>query len=244
MKYDYTEISKMIDHSLLNPTLTPRDLENGCRLALAYDVASVCIMPFAVSGAAALLSGSNVHIGSTIGFPHGCNATTTKIFEAKQAINDGAVELDMVLNISLALAGRFEEVEQEIATLATVAHEGRASLKIVFENSLLSDELKIVLCGCCSNAGVDWIATSTGYGGSSALDEDIQLMRENSASEVGIKANGDVGSLDRLLEVRELGCGRAGVIFTSKILESARRELGIEPISKAGRDAARKSARR
>ena len=132
MKYSYEDVAKMIDHSLLNPTLTPEDLEVGCRLAIVYNTASVCILPFAVSGAASLLSGTDVAVGTTVGFPHGGHTTTAKIVEAEQAIQDGAIELDMVINISLALSGRIDEVEKEVETLASLAHRGGARLKVIF----------------------------------------------------------------------------------------------------------------
>ena len=233
MNYSYHDVSKMIDHSLLNPTLTPRDLENGCRLALAYDTASVCIMPFAVSGAAALLAGSDVAVGTTVGFPHGGHATSVKVAEAGQAMKDGATELDMVINISLALAGRFEEVGEEVEALAAMAHRDGAVLKVIFENCFLDDQAKIALCRVCGQAGADWVKTSTGYGDDGATDEDLNLMRKHAPDEVQVKAAGNVCSLDRLLEVRALGCTRAGATKTSFILEEARKRLGMDPISRA-----------
>jgi deoxyribose-phosphate aldolase len=230
MKYSYEDVAKMIDHSLLNPTLTPEDLEAGCRLAIVYNTASVCILPFAVTGAASLLSGTDVAVGTTVGFPHGGNTTTAKIVEAEQAIQDGAIELDMVINISLALSGRIDEVEKEVETLASLAHRGGARLKVIFENCYLGDETIVALCKACGRAGVDWVKTSTGYGDGGATDEDLKLMRKYSPENVQIKAAGGVRTLDRLLEVRKLGCTRVGATRTASILEDARKRLGLEPI--------------
>ena len=232
MSFTYEDVAKMVDHSLLNPTLTPEDLENGCRLAVLFDVASVCIVPFAVSGAAAVLSGTNVAVGTTVGFPHGVHAATTKIVEAEQAMKDGAVELDMVINISLALAGRYDEVGREVEALAAIVHGGGAKLKVIFENCYLTDQAIAALSGVCGQAGADWIKTSTGYGDGGAEDQDIKLMREYAPENVQIKAAGGVRTLERLLEVRALGCSRAGATRTASILNDARRRLGMEPIGK------------
>ena len=231
MSSEYRDMSKMIDHSLLNPTLTPADLENGCRLAAAFDTASVCIMPFAVAAASAMLSDTDVAVGTTVGFPHGGHTTTAKIVEAEQALKDGAVELDMVINISLALAGRFDEVGREVETLTSLIHKGGARIKVIFENCYLNDEAKIALCGVCAEAGVDWVKTSTGFGDGGATDSDLKLMRAHSPENIQVKAAGGVRTLDRLLEVRALGCSRAGATRTASILAEARSRLGLEPIS-------------
>ncbi len=230
MKYNYEDVAKMIDHSLLNPTLTPDDLENGCRLAAAYDVASVCIMPFAVTGAAAILAGTGVAVGTTVGFPHGCNTTTVKLVEAEQAMQDGAVELDMVINISLALAGRYDEIGKEVETITALAHRGGARLKVIFENCYLNGNVIKSLCDVCGTTGADWVKTSTGYGGGGAVNADLKLMRKLSPDHVQIKAAGGVRTLDRLLEVRKFGCTRAGATRTAAILDDARARLGLDPI--------------
>ena len=230
MKYSYEDVAKMIDHSLLNPTLTPDDLENGCRLALAYDVASVCIMPFAVTGAAAILSGTGVVVGTTVGFPHGCNTTTAKLVEAEQALRDGAGELDMVINISMALAGRYDEIGKEVEIIAALTHRGGAGLKVIFENCYQSSDAIRNLCGVCGQAGADWVKTSTGYGDGGAVDADLKLMRKHSPDHVQVKAAGGVRTLERLLEVRKLGCTRAGATRTAAILDDARARLGLDQI--------------
>ena len=232
--FTYEDVAKMIDHSLLNPTLTPEDLENGCRLAAVFDVASVCIVPFAVSGAAATLAGTNVAVGTTVGFPHGVNSVTAKMVEAEQALKDGAVELDMVINIPLAIAGRYDEVGREVEALAGIAHGGGAKIKVIFENCYLTDSAIISLCRVCAQAGADWVKTSTGYGDGGAEDADLKLMREHSPESVQVKAAGGVRTLDRLLEVRALGCTRAGATRTASILNEARMRLGMEPFGKAG----------
>ena len=236
MKYSYEDVAKMIDHSLLNPTLTPVDLENGCRLAVAYDIASVCIMPFAVTGATAMLSGTGVAVGTTVGFPHGCNTTTVKLVEAEQALCDGAGELDMVINISLALAGRYDEIGEEVEIIAALAHRGGARLKVIFENCYQSSDAIRNLCEVCGQAGADWVKTSTGYGDGGAVDTDLKLMRKHSPDHVQVKAAGGVRTLERLLEVRKLGCTRAGATRTAAILDDARVRLGLDPIEGFGRE--------
>lgn len=230
MTYTYEDVAGMIDHSLLNPTLTPSDLENGYRLAAAFDVASVCIMPFAVADAANWLSGSRVALGTTIGFPHGVTTTAAKLFEAEEAMRNGAVELDMVINIPAALAGDYASVEAEVKALADLTHSGGARLKVIFENCYQSPEAVAALSEACGRAGADWIKTSTGYGSGGAVDQDLTIMRNHALADVQVKAAGGVRTLERLLEVRVLGCTRIGATRTVSICNDARTALGMEPI--------------
>lgn len=231
MNASYGDIAKMIDHSLLNPTLTVSDLEHGCRLAVAYDVASVCIMPYAMARCTELLSGSTVQPSTTIGFPHGGHTTESKRAEAIRAIADGCQELDMVVNISKVLSGLWEDVRDEIQTVVEVAHlEGR-KVKVIFENCYLSDDQKIRLCEICGELNVDWVKTSTGYGSGGATPEDLRLMRSHSPAHVQVKAAGGVRDLDGLLAVREIGVTRVGASKTAQILDECRSRLGLEPIS-------------
>jgi len=227
MDYTYPDIAKMIDHSLLNPTLRERDLEDGCRLAVAYDVASVCIMPYAVRRAAEILRGSTVRPSTTIGFPHGASATAIKRAEAEHAIADGAEELDMVVNISRVLSGDWAYVRNDIASVIDVAHGRGRRVKVIFENCYLADVHKIRLCEICGDIGADWVKTSTGYGEGGATIEDLKLMRMHSPARVQVKAAGGIRDLDRLLEVRALGVTRAGATRTAEILDECRRRLGM-----------------
>ncbi len=229
----YEDVSRMIDHSLLNPTLTVAELEAGCLLARLYDVGSVCILPYQLSRCAQLLKGSAVAPSTTIGFPHGGHTRSIKVAEARQAMSDGAVELDMVVNISQVLSSGYGYVKDEIAAIFDVARTGGGKLKVIFENAYLKDEHKIRLCEICGEVGVDWVKTSTGYAPSGATDDDLRLMRKHSPSQVQVKAAGGVRDFDRLMAVRALGVTRVGASRTSEILEAARAHLGLAPISTA-----------
>ncbi len=226
MDYTYSDIAKMIDHSLLNPTLTVDQLEAGCRLALDYDVASVCIMPYYLRRCAEMLKGSTVKASTTIGFPHGGHTTAVKAAEAKQALDDGCEELDMVVNISKVLSGDWDYVRDDIKTVVDLAHAQQQKVKVIFENCYLQDEQKIQLCNICGQIGADWVKTSTGYGTGGATMEDLKLMRENSPDQVQVKAAGGVRDLDKLLEVRALGVTRVGASRTADILDECKKRLG------------------
>ena len=225
MDYTYQELAKMIDHSLLVPTITAEELDQGIRAALEYDVASVCIMPYYLKRCAELLQGSTVKPSTVIGFPHGGHATSIKAAEAKQALDDGGQELDMVVNISKVLSGDWEYVRADIRAVIDLAHARAQKVKVIFENCYLKDEHKIKLCEICGELRADWVKTSTGFGTGGATDADLKLMREHSPPHVQVKAAGGVRSLDRLLEVRALGVTRAGATRTADILDECRRRL-------------------
>jgi deoxyribose-phosphate aldolase len=229
----YADFAKIIDHSLLNPTLTAADLEAGCQLALAYDVASVCIMPFALKRCASILRGSTVKANTTIGFPHGGHTTAVKRAEAEQALADGGEELDMVVNISQVLSGNWEYVREDIQSVIGVTHAGGQKVKVIFENSYLQDEHKIQLCRICSELNADWVKTSTGYAGGGATHHDLQLMRKHTAAQVQVKAAGGIRDFDALAAVRALGVTRCGASRTKDILDECRRRLGLPPLALA-----------
>jgi deoxyribose-phosphate aldolase len=227
MDFSYQDIAKMIDHSLLNPTLTAEDLERGLQIALTYDVASVCILPYALRHCAERLSGSNVRASTTIGFPHGGHTTNIKVAEAEQALADGGEELDMVVNISQVLSGSWAYVRDDIRAVIDVTHAQGQKVKVIFENAYLNDEQKIRLCEICGELNADWVKTSTGYAPGGTTDADLILMRKSSPAHVRIKAAGGVRTLDRLLEVRALGVSRSGATQTVAILEECKRRLGL-----------------
>ncbi|MBM3763780.1 MAG: deoxyribose-phosphate aldolase [Acidobacteria bacterium] len=230
MDFTYLDVAKMIDHSLLNPTLTQDDLDRGIQLSLDYDVASVCIMPYALRHAADRLRGSNVRASTTIGFPHGGHTTAIKLAETKQALADGGEELDMVVNISAVLSGRWEYVSADIATVVKATHDAGQKAKVIFENAYLNDEQKIRLCEICAEHGADWVKTSTGYAPSGATHEDLRLMRKHSPAHIQVKAAGGVRDLDALLAVRALGVSRCGATRTASMMDDARKRLGLDPI--------------
>lgn len=252
MKYTRHELAKMIDHSLLHPTMTDQELEEGCRLAAEYDVASVCIKPYAVKQAVAWLAGSDVKVGAVIGFPHGNSATESKRYETELACRDGAVEIDMVVNLGKALSGDWDYVEQDIKAVCEEAHSHDAKVKVIFENDYLTDggaglspdDFKKKLCEICERAGADWVKTSSGYGFikgedgkysyQGATEHDLALMRANVSNKVQVKAAGGVRDLDGLIKVRDLGCSRCGATATAKMLDDcrAREVAGTEDDSK------------
>lgn len=224
MSYTVDALANMIDYSLLAPNLSDDELERGCRIALENDVASVCIMPYFLPQCAEILSGSRVAASTTIGFPHGGHTTAIKIAEARQAIRDGATELDMVVNIGKVTSGVWNYVRDEVAAVVDVAHQAEARLKLIFENCYLNRDQKIRLCELCGEVGVDWAKTSTGYGPSSGTMEDFQLMLEHCPPRVQVKAAGGVPDLDTLLTIRALGVTRVGKRSVS-LLEEARERL-------------------
>jgi deoxyribose-phosphate aldolase len=234
MDYTYEDISKMIDHSLLNPTLTRQQLEEGIRLALDYDVASVCILPYALPMCAAMLKGSRVKASTTIGFPHGGHTTEVKVAEARRALADGGEELDMVVNISAVLSGEWDYVRQDLKAVIDVTHAAGQKVKVIFENCYLNDGQKIRLCQISSELNADWVKTSTGYAPGGATLDDLRLMRRHAAPHVQVKAAGGVRTLDALLEVRATGTTRCGATRTAEMLDECRRRLGLPPVIRSG----------
>jgi deoxyribose-phosphate aldolase len=227
MNYTYEDVAKMIDHSLLSPVLTDRQLEKDCQIAVDYNVASVCIMPYYLWRCAEILKGSTVRASTTIGFPHGGHTTAVKLAEAKQALDDGGEELDMVANISKVLSGDWDYVRAEIKAVVDLTHARNQKVKVIFENCFLDDRHKIKLCEICGESGADWVKTSTGYGSGGATIEDLKLMREHSPKHVQVKAAGGIRDLDALLEVRALGVTRVGASRTTEILDACKLRLGI-----------------
>jgi deoxyribose-phosphate aldolase len=216
----------MIDHSLLRPELTVQDIRRGCEIAKKYSVATVCCAPAEVSLVKQLLQGSDVKTTTVIGFPHGYTKTEVKVFEAEQAIKDGAVELDMVLNISRLLGGDHDYVRKDIQAVVEAAHRRNVLVKVILENFYLTDEQKITACKLCEEAGADFVKTSTGFAGSGATLEDLRLMRESVSEKVQVKAAGGVRDLEMALKVREVGCTRFGATQTKAIMEQCYEKSG------------------
>jgi deoxyribose-phosphate aldolase len=215
----YEEIAGMIDHSLLKPYLTDKEVEEGCRIADDYKTASVCVRPCDVKRAAEILKDSPVLVTSVVGFPHGTTTVQTKVFEAKEAIDNGAVELDVVLNIGKLKSKDYDYVKGDLKAVTEIAHDNNVVVKAIFENCYLDDDEKISACEICNEVGVDYVKTSTGFGTGGAEDEDLRLMRENTNPEIKLKAAGGIRTLERAIEVKKIGCSRLGATATVKILE-------------------------
>jgi deoxyribose-phosphate aldolase len=231
------ELAKMIDHSILNPVMTDNDLKRECEVARKYDVASVCVKPYAVKQAVDLLIGSDVLVGCVIGFPHGNSSTSVKVFETEQACKEGATEIDMVINIGKALGGDWDYVENEIRLVTKACHRNNAIVKVIFETDFVTkDEDKISLCEICTKVGADFVKTSTGFGYvkqsngdfnyRGATVHDIELMRKHSGSRVRVKCSGGVRTLDDLLKMKAAGAERSGATATAVMLEEAKKRFG------------------
>ncbi|HTA88421.1 MAG TPA: deoxyribose-phosphate aldolase [Polyangiaceae bacterium] len=225
MAYEYRDIAKMIDHSMLAPSTTLAEFEAGIQLALECDVASVCIVPSYLNRCAEVLAGSNVKASTTIGFPHGGQATAAKVAEARLALGDGAVELDMVINLHQALSGDFSYVRADIRAVLDETHARGAKLKVIFENCYLNEAQKVELCEICGDLSVDWVKTSTGFGSSGATLDDLRLMRKHTPAAVQVKASGGIKDLDFVLAAREIGVTRCGSSRTRDLLGECKQRL-------------------
>ncbi len=220
----YEQLAGTIDHSLLKPMLTTDDVVAGCELASAYQVVSVCVRPADVSLAASELAGTGVAVGTVVSFPHGHSDTSVKVAEAEKAIEDGAIELDMVLNIGRLLSGRYDEVEADIAAVVEVS--GDSLVKVIFENAYLTDEQKVTACRLTESAGADYVKTSTGFAPTGATLEDLRLMKDNVGPDMKVKAAHGVRTLDALLAVIEAGADRCGATATATMLDDYRARTG------------------
>lgn len=231
MTREIKSLSKMVDHSLLHPTMTVSDLEAGCELAKRYNVASVCVKAYAVCKAKKLLQNSDVKVGTVVGFPHGNSKISIKVEETKQACNDGADEIDMVINIGKALEKDFKYLESEIREINKVVKKNSGILKVIFENDYLDNETIKELCRICNAVKVDFVKTSTGYGFvkqpcgnysyDGATESDLKLMYKYSDGDVEVKAAGGIRTLEDLLFVKSIGVTRVGCTNTEQIIESA-----------------------
>jgi deoxyribose-phosphate aldolase len=228
------QIAKTIDHSLLRPELDDAFIEAGCRLAAEYDVASVCVRPVDVARATAFLAGTAVKVGTVIGFPHGNSTTATKLHEAQGALVDGAVELDMVIDIGALKSGRDSDVMADIAAVVSLAHARGAIVKVILENAYLTDDEKVRGSQLTEASGADFVKTSTGFAPGGATHEDLALMRRTVSANVQVKAAGGVRTLDALIDVMNLGVTRVGATATKVIIDDFRaRKAGHEPTAVA-----------
>ena len=215
----YRDVAKAIDHSLLKPELDEALVEAGCKLAADYDVASVCVRPRDVERARDLLAGTTIAVGTVVGFPHGSSRTETKVFEARLALQNGARELDMVIDIAGLISGDDRRVGEQIAEVVAVAHAEGALLKVILENAYLTDEQKVRGCKLVEAAGADFVKTSTGFAPSGATIADLKLMRRSVSPRVQVKAAHGIRTLDALVEVLEIGVTRVGATQTAAMLD-------------------------
>jgi len=231
MNNTYLDIAKMIDHSLLNPVLTDEQLEDGCRLARQYDVASACVKPYFLKRCAELLAGSTVAASTVLGFPHGGSTVAVKVAEAEAALRDGGTELDMVANIGKVISEDWSYIREDIQAVVEVTHAAGGIVKVIFENCYLQDEHKIRLCEICAEVGADFVKTSTGYGTGGATIADLKLMRKHSPPHVRVKAAGGIRTLDALLEVRAIGVSRSGATRTAEMLDEYKQRIGASALA-------------
>jgi deoxyribose-phosphate aldolase len=215
----YEQLAKVIDHSLLKPELTEADVVAGCELADRYHTATVCVKPCHVRLAAEVLKDSDVLVSTVVGFPHGSNLTAVKVAEAEKAMDDGALELDMVLNIGQLRSGKIDYVREDVKAVCDAAHARGVKVKVIFENAYLNDDEKIAACKLCDEVGADWVKTSTGFAPGGATHEDLRLMRANVSEKVQVKAAGGVRTLPAILDVIDLGVTRCGATATATILD-------------------------
>lgn len=233
------ELAKMIDHSILHPTMTDEDLKRECAIAKKYDVASVCVKPYMVKQAKELLKGTTVFVGCVIGFPAGNSTIQVKVFETETACKDGAVEIDMVINIGKALQGDWNYLEEEIRAVTDASHRNGAIVKVIFETDYVTKNEDIIkLCEICTKVNADYVKTSSGFGFVKGADgkydyvgatiPNLILMRQHSGPKVKVKAAGGVRTLDQLIAVKEAGCTRSGATATTAMMEEAIRRFGNE----------------
>lgn len=231
------KLAKMIDHSILHPTLTDAELEHECAIAKKYNVASVCVKPYMVKSAVEFLKGTNVLTGCVIGFPAGNSTNATKVFETEAACKDGAVEIDMVINIGKALQGDWDYISEEIKSVSDTCHKHGAIVKVIFETDYITKEADIVkLCQICTEVGADYVKTSSGFGFVRQANGDynyrgatipvLELMKKSIGPKVKLKAAGGIRTLDQLLAVQKAGCTRSGATATTAMMEEAINRFG------------------
>lgn len=223
-RYTKEKIAKTIDHSLLKPEMTRVEVRQGCEIARKYSVASVCCKPSDVSFCAELLSGSDVEVGTVVGFPHGSSTTETKVFETIQALKDGATEIDMVLNIGKLKSGLLDDIRADIAAVVKAAN-GKV-VKVILENAYLTHDEKVAACKLCEEAGAHYVKTSTGYAPTGATIEDVELMRASVSPHIKVKSAGGVRTLDALIDMLDAGVERSGATTTSIMLDEYTQRFG------------------
>ena len=232
------ELSKLIDHSILQPTYTDEDLRKECAIAIKYQTATVCVKPYHTAMAAQLVKGTNVGICAVIGFPAGNNPIESKVFETEYVCRNGATEVDMVVNIGKVLQEDWDYIDAELKAVHSGCQKYKSILKVIFETDFVTKtEHKIKLCELCSKLNIEYVKTSTGYGFVKGNDgkysyigatlEDIALFKKHCNPSVKIKAAGGIRTLDEFLKFKEAGVERIGASATVSILEEARKRFNL-----------------
>ena len=218
--YTQKQIVSLIDHTLLKPEATKSDLEACIKTALEAEVVAMCIRPMDVAYSAKALAGSDVRLCTVIGFPHGTVTTHTKFQETIEAVSNGAIEVDMVMNLGLFASGEYDLVEQDIASVVKAAKNTNpnAEVKGILETCLWTEEQIIKACQLCESAGADFVKTSTGFAASGATVDAIRTMRATVGDRLGVKASGGIRTLDALIDMAEAGASRVGASGTTAIL--------------------------
>lgn len=216
------DFAKYIDHTLLKPEATVKQIVDLCAEAREYNFASVCVNPTHVKLAAQLLRDSPVKVCTVIGFPLGANTTAVKRYETQQALSEGATEVDMVINIGALKSGDADLVEKDIAEVCQVAHSSGAICKVILETALLTDDEKVQACLLAKKAGADFVKTSTGFGGGGATVHDVALMRQTVGPNLGVKASGGIRTFADAREMITAGATRIGASAGVKIIQEAR----------------------
>lgn len=221
------DLAAMIDHAVLKPTQTERDVVDACTIARREKIATVCVKPFYVPDCARLLKDSGVGTSTVIGFPHGGQAPEVKVSTAMTAMRDGATELDMVINIGALIERDYATIEKEIASVVGVGHASEAMVKVILETAYLDDAQKAIAAQIAVASGADYVKTSTGFGPEGATVEDVRLLRSVVGPKVGVKASGGIRTLDDALAMIEAGASRLGTSSTESILQELRERLAV-----------------
>lgn len=219
-------IASAIDHAVLKPEITDFDLEREINIIKKYNIASVCVKPCHVKLTRDILKGSKIPVSTVIGFPHGTTTTKCKVAESIEAMDNGAKELDMVINIGKLISGDYEYVKNDISEVVKCAHERNVIVKVIIETALLNDEQKIQACKIAEEANADFVKTSTGFNGGGASLSDIALMRNAVSSNIKIKASGGIKTLEQAAKFLDAGCSRLGTSSTVAILEDGAADTG------------------
>jgi len=223
---DHRTLARMIDHTMLRPQATCKDIERFCLEAVSLGVGAIAIHPAWVPLAARLLRGTGIKVGTVVGFPFGATHASAKRAEAQASLRAGAEELDMVMNIGALRSGLLESVLADIQDVAHIVHSSGCILKVILENAYLSDEEKITACRIAKQAGADYVKTSTGFGPSGATEADVRLMRKTVGTELGVKAAGGIRTLSDAVRMLEAGADRLGTSASAAILSEATRHAG------------------